>query len=362
MTVPPRTEAPTGPRPLLVTGMARAGTSWVGKMIEAGGGFVYVNEPMNPRHPPGRSPGILRADITQDYLYISDENGDEYLDAFADTVRLRYHLLAEVRRNHTPFDLAKMAKYVSAFTLGRLRGRRAMLNDPYATLAARWLAERLGAQVVAVVRQPAAMLASFRKLGYEDVRLADLLGQPLLVRDWLAPFRDDLEAVQPGDLVAQVAHLWRVLHHVTAAYQAVVPGFVVVRHEDLSVDPVGGYARLHAALGLPFTPEVHAAVEEGSGLRGSAGSAERTHVWRLSRRGLLSRTAYRPMDSRAGLGRWRSAVSDEEVERIRALTADVAAAYYTDAELDWLLAGSPADVPSPLADRTGQPAVPAPRG
>lgn len=335
--------------------MARGGTSWVGKMLEAGGDFVYINEPMNPRHPPGRSPGILEADITQEYLYITDDNGPAYLDAFRDTVRLRYHVIAEVRQNHWPFDLAKMGKYFTSFALGRLRRKRPMLNDPYATLSARWLAHELGAQVVTVVRQPAAMLASFRKLGYEAVHFRDLLDQPLLMRDWLEPFRTEMEAAEEGDLVAQVALLWRILHHVTAEYRSTVPGFVVVRHEDLSTDPVAAYEKLHAHLGLPFTPKVRAAVEEGSGLTpagaaGNAGKGEKTHVWRLSRRGFLSRTAYRPMDSRASLGAWRSAVTPEEIARIRSLTEDVARRYYTDEELDWLLAGAPADVPSPLRD------------
>lgn len=340
-------------RPLLVTGMARAGTSWVGKMIEAGGDFVYVNEPMNPRHPPGRSPGILDADITQEYLYITGDNGPEYLRAFRDTVRFRYHVLAEVRRNHRPFDLAKMVKYLTSFTLGRLLGKRPMLNDPYATLSARWLAEELGAQVVAVVRQPAAMLASFRKLGYERIDFRALLDQPLLMRDWLEPLRAEMETADREDLVAQVALLWRILYRVTAAYRTSVPGFVVVRHEDLSVDPLGAYEKLHADLGLPFTDEVRAAVEEGSGLGAApgAGSGEgKTHVWRLSRRGFLSRTAYRPMDSRASLGTWRSAVTPDEIARIRWLTEDVARLYYTDAELDWLLAGSPDDGTSPFGD------------
>jgi hypothetical protein len=330
--------------------MARAGTSWVGKMLEAGGDFVYVNEPMNPRHPPGRSPGILKADVTREYLYITGDNGDAFRDAFRDTVRLRYHPLAEIRQNHRPFDIAKMAKYMTAFTLGQLRGKRAMLNDPYATLSAKWLADEVGAQVVVVVRQPAAMLASFRKLGYNDVKLPDLLDQPLLMRDWLEPFRAEMEAAvgEQADLVAQVALLWRILHHVAAAYRSAVPGFVVVRHEDLSVDPVGAYRKLHSDLGLEFTPQVRAAVEEGSGLTGAIGPAEKAHVWRLSRRNFLSKTAYRPMDSRAGLGRWRSSVTDEDVLRIRSLTQDVARIYYTDAELDWLMAGSPADVPSPI--------------
>ncbi|MGH2688304.1 MAG: hypothetical protein ACRDKW_05795, partial [Actinomycetota bacterium] len=172
----------------------------------------------------------------------------------------------------------------------------------------------------------------------------------LLMRDHLEPFRAEMEAAAGSrDLVLQVAVLWRVLHHVTATYRSAVPGFVAVRHEDLSVDPVGAYRTLHEVLGLPFTPDVLAAVEEGSGLRGAGRGAEKTHVWRLSRRNFLSRTAYRPMESRAGLGRWRASVTDEEVARIRSLTEDVTRLWYTDAELDWLLAGSPGDVPCPLA-------------
>jgi hypothetical protein len=54
------------------------------------------------------------------------------------------------------------------------------------------------------------------------------------------------------------------------------------------------------------------------------------------------------MDSRAALSKWRSAVTDEEIARIRSLTEDVARRYYTDEELDWLYAGAPAGEPSPL--------------
>ena len=88
--------------PLLVTGMPRTATSWVGKMLEASGALVYVNEPLNPQHPPGRSPGVLRADVEHAFQYISEENERVWLPAFRDTVRLRFHPLAEVRRNHAP--------------------------------------------------------------------------------------------------------------------------------------------------------------------------------------------------------------------------------------------------------------------
>ena len=85
-----------GGAPLLVTGMPRTATSWVGKMLEASGALVYVNEPLNPQHPPGRSPGVLRADVSHAFQYISEENERVWLPAFRDTVRLRFHPLAEL--------------------------------------------------------------------------------------------------------------------------------------------------------------------------------------------------------------------------------------------------------------------------
>ncbi len=99
-----------GGAPLLVTGMPRTATSWVGKMLEASGALVYVNEPLNPQHPPGRSPGVLRADVTHAFQYISEHNERVWLPAFRDTVRLRFHPLAEVRRNHGPYDLLRAAQ------------------------------------------------------------------------------------------------------------------------------------------------------------------------------------------------------------------------------------------------------------
>lgn len=39
-------------------------------MLAAGGELVYVNEPLNPQHPPGRCPGVLNAHVTHRFQYI----------------------------------------------------------------------------------------------------------------------------------------------------------------------------------------------------------------------------------------------------------------------------------------------------
>jgi hypothetical protein len=308
----------------VVTGMARAGTSWVGKMLEASGELTYINEPLNPRHPPGRSPGVLRASVSHGYQYITRDHEDGWLAAFRDTLGLRYHAGAELRANRSAYDLARMAKYQASFLAGRLLGRRALLDDPYAMLASEWLAERLGCRVLVVVRDPAAMLHSWRRLGW-TTDLGNLLGQPALMRDWLEPFRAEMQAAagRPDDLVGRVGLLWKLLHLVVAEYERRCPRLRVVRYEDLAADPVPAFAGLYADLGLGFDGRAREAVE-----RSASGSGQgRAHRWSLSRGG-PSKTGYRPLDSRANLVAWQGRLEAGEEERIRALTGSVADRWY----------------------------------
>ena len=96
--------------PIHVAGMARAGTSWVAEMLRAAGGFVHLNEPFNPKRPPGRSPGILNAPVSVGYVYVADHNADVFGPALHDTFRFRYVLskgwpLLRVRGETLPDDV-----------------------------------------------------------------------------------------------------------------------------------------------------------------------------------------------------------------------------------------------------------------
>lgn len=312
------------PRPVLVTGMPRSATSWVGKMLAASGRFVYVNEPLNPSHPPGHSPGVLRAEVEHGFQYINEENEAAWLGPFRDTLRLRYQHLAELRRNRSPYDLARMAKYSSLFSAGRLRRRAALLDDPYAVLSAGWFARRLGCQVVVTLRDPVAIVSSWKRLGW-TFDLGRLLAQPALRRDWLGPFEADMAAPPAGrdDLIGNVSLLWRLIYHIVRDVQAEVPEIRLVRHEDLSSDPVPAFARLYASLGLELTPKARQAVVDST----SGGKQVKSHPWTISRHG-ISRTGARRLDSRANLEAWKQRLTPDEVARVRELTADVAGRFY----------------------------------
>jgi Sulfotransferase family len=310
---------------ILVTGMPRAGTSWLGKMLEASGAVVYINEPLNTRHPPGR---MLPVPVTNRFQYINEANEDVFLGPFKETVRLKARVGSRLAASRSVPDVLRAVTDSAAFLHGRICGRRALLDDPFAVFSADWFARRMGCQVVVIVRHPAAVIASRKQLGWRT-DFTNLLRQPLLMADWLHPFRADMEGMLGrDDETAEGALLWRMIYHVVAESAKRDEGLRVVRHEDLSLDPVNEYRRLFGALDLRFTPHAERAVE-----RATTGSArERGFSWSVSRNG-ISRTSLRPLDSRANAYKWKSTLGASEIARIRSLTDDVAGRYYSDA--DW---------------------------
>jgi hypothetical protein len=310
---------------ILVAGLQRSGTSWIGKMLEASGEAVYVNEPMNPNHPPGRSPGVLNADVDSRFQYICADNEERWVKAFNDTLRLRYHVAAELRRNHRPYDLARMVKYSTDFTVGRLRGRHALIDDPCSTFSAMWLTKRMGVTSVISVRHPLSFVGSWRRLNWK-VNLYDLLDQPLLMRDVLGPYEDDLRKMADSDdQVAKAALLWRVTYTVLGDLAKQQPGLLHInRYEDLASDPMTKFRELYAVCGLSWTERAEKRIRWATTDHGKAEGGQ--HSWSL--RNGVSRTAFRPMDSRSTLGAFRSRLSQEDIDKVSEITDSVAARYY----------------------------------
>ncbi|HEY1920743.1 MAG TPA: sulfotransferase [Streptosporangiaceae bacterium] len=307
-----------------MTGLPRSGTSWTGKMLQFSGEVVYVNEPMNMMHPPGHSPGVLNAEVTDRYQYICPDNDERWAVAFGDTLRLRYHLGAELRRNRGPYDLGRMVKYSTNFTVGRVRGQRALIDDPFGTFSVAWFAQRMGCRVVVCVRHPLSWVGSWRKLGWK-AQLHDLLRQPLLMRDLLGPYEDELRAVADStDYVARAATLWRVAYSVIDDMNTRQPDlFHIQRYEDLASNPEAGYRELYGVCGLTWSDQARKRIIWATT---DHGKAESQRSWTL--RGGLSRTAFRPMDSRSALGAFRNRLTEQEIDQIREITESVAPKYY----------------------------------
>ena len=304
----------TALNPILVTGAHRSGTTWVGKMLAADGCTAYISEPLNVLH----RPGVFHAKVKYWYQYICEENENDYLPAFQELLEFDYHLWDEIRSLRSRKDFLRMGRDFLIFYNGLMRGQRALLKDPFAVFSAPWFARRLNCRVVITVRHPAAFASSLKRLNWPfDFR--DLLDQPLLMRDHLEPYRDEMQSMQPDDVIGQAALLWRLIYGSVHAAQKIYPGFIVVRHEDLARDPVPGYRELYRMLGLEFTPQVEKIVLNSSSSENPVElSRNQVHGFKL--------------DSRANMDVWRKRMTGEEVDRIRKIAGDITSLYYSEAE------------------------------
>lgn len=302
-------------QPLLVTGAHRTGTTWVGKMLAAGG-YAYISEPLNVLH----RPGVMSASVPHWYTYVTRENESAYLPAFQRTLSLRYGLLAEIKSLKSRRDFMRMGRDLGIFLRGRVLRRPALLKDPFAVFSLPWFIERLGCRVVVTVRHPAGFASSLKRLHW-PFDFQDLLDQPLLMSDHLEPFRADMERMPTDDVIGQSALLWRMVYRVVHATRERFPSVIVVRHEDLSRDPQTGYARAYESLGLAYTAKVQETIRTSSSSENPAElSSRKVHSVKL--------------DSRANLDNWKKRLSADEIARIRDLTEDVANLFYADVKWD----------------------------
>jgi hypothetical protein len=264
---------------------------------------------------------VLRVPVRRWYTYICPDNESEYLPAFGELLRYRYGTLDEIRSIRSRKDLLRMGRDWGIFQTGKRLKQQPLIKDPFAVFSALWFAERLDSQVVICVRHPAACASSLKRLGW-SFDFSDLLEQPLLMRDWLEPYREEMLSLQrlPEDVVGQSSLLWRMIYETALALIQKRPDFILVRHEDLSLDPLEGYRLLYEALGLPYTEKARQKILRSSSTENPA---------ELSKKQVHSVN----LDSRANLHNWKRRLSREEICRVRELAGDTADRVYPD--LDW---------------------------
>jgi hypothetical protein len=311
--------------PILVTGMHRSGTSWLGAMLSAGGELLNIQEPLNVNH----RQTILRRQAARWYSYISATNEREYLPWYRDALDHRIHPVHDISRARliSPRDPFRIVQKWASTTRARRTRQRVLFKDPFAVFSADWFIAKLRCKTVISIRHPAAVVSSLKKLGYTfDFR--NLLEQEALMRDRLDPFRAEMEAActDPDDVVGQGSLLWRTINGFVAGHFAQDDDVVLVRHEDLSSDPLRRYEELYDRLGLEFNEAAHRTITRFT-------SAQNPSEVSLPQYGNV------PLDSRTSIYSWAQRLTPGEIERVRRETQDVWPKFY--AEHDWDVQASP---------------------
>jgi hypothetical protein len=302
-------------RPILVTGAPRSGTTWVGRMLAVAPRVGYLHEPFNPT----TDAGISGRPFDHFFTYVTPETEARYAPHLERSLRFSYDLRRQLRTVRSVRAAGRTAVDLVTFTRLRMSRARPLVKDPIAVFSAGWLADRFGMDVVVTIRHPAAFVASFTGLGYRH-DFNSFLREPQLLTDYLGPFETEIRryAEQPGDPIDEAVLLWRLAYHTVDRYRAERPGWLFVRHEDLSREPEERFERLYGALRLDFTDAVRDAIREHSSAR-NPDRLEEKHAIRL--------------DSRASVSSWKRKLTEEQIRQVREGASDVSPAFYGDD--DW---------------------------
>ena len=168
-------------RPVLVTGSHRSGSTWVGRMLAAADELHYVQEPFNiVAHQ-----RWLRPTPPKQFLYISSDNEQQWLDPVRRVFELRYPLGSNlVDRRGPRSSVRRTVRIAEDARQARRRGAAALVKDPIAIFSTRWLVERFGARAVVLVREPVAFVGSLKERGW-TFDFSHWSSQPTLMQDLL---------------------------------------------------------------------------------------------------------------------------------------------------------------------------------
>jgi hypothetical protein len=306
-------------RPILVTGSIRSGTTWAGRMISKSPSVGYIHEPLNPWEKPEWS-GICNVRVPHWFLYITKENESAYYKSLKDSLHFRYSLLGGLKGIKTFGDIKRVMREYKTFRQYRSQDLRPLIKDPFALFSAGWFAETFNMDVVILIRHPAAVVSSLKRLRW-GLPLHHLLRQSLLMRDYLHPFESQLIQIQDGqkDLIDRAILLWNVIYYAVSKHRDVHKDWIFIRHEDVSRDAIGCFQDIFARLRLDFSPKIESAIEAHS-------KSSNPREFPVKRAHFMKR------NSRAAIWNWKDRLTNSEIERVREGTWDIAKEFYSEDE------------------------------
>jgi hypothetical protein len=240
-----------------VTGMIRSGTTFLGKVLSLPLDVAYLHEPFNG----GISRSNRRPFIPR---YVRPEAADastrSYHRHLADIFQLNLHLPTtrhprdSVSRRVVKTLVGSRGPLFLRFARLNPLNRVGILKDPTCKLTMEYLYRAFDVRPVIVVRHPASLAASLKRVGWWP-EMHDFREQTALVEDYFADERDFLKREWPSPLHEAMAH-WRATHKVLLHQAQQTDDWIVVTHEELSARPLSTFRQLYETLGLTWSRRI----------------------------------------------------------------------------------------------------------
>jgi hypothetical protein len=290
---------------ILVTGAHRSGSTWIGQTLSYSKSIRYIHEPFNIEEP-----RIHPLNYWFEYISENDpKDRQNTIYKFIDEL-LDYNISGIIKE----FKMIKGPRDFGRFLIDSIErtNKRPLIKDPLAIMSADWIHKKFKASVIIALRHPAAFVASIKVKNWKHP-FRHFSDQKELMKI-LSPYADKIIAYQQSkpDLIDQGVLLWNIIYYRVLQYQQKYPGWIYIRHEDLSRNPVDEFRKIFRKLHLRYNKQIIDKIIEATS------STEDENLKRDSIKNITS---------------WKKRLTKKEIERIKTGTSGLWEKFY--AEQDW---------------------------
>lgn len=302
------------PKPILITGSHRSGSTWAGRMLAAAPYTAYIQEPFNI----GIKFGVTQKHFEYWFQYLCEENSKNSYEDLHNVLNLNYPLTSNMIKISTIRDIAKICRDQAIFFWHRIKRDTPIFKDPIAFFSSEWLQQSFDMNVLVMIRHPAAFCSSL-KIKKWDFDFNNFLNQPLLMEKYLSKYDNEIReyAEVKKNLIEQGILLWNCIHHTITIYQRKHPHWFFIKHEDLSLDPLYHFEMIFKKFGLAFTENVKSKILASSGAHNPVEQQAGNEYIRDSKNNILN---------------WKKRLSKDEIDLIKHKTSEISPLFYTDDE------------------------------
>jgi hypothetical protein len=290
---------------VLVVGVPRSGTSWLGRVLGSTPGASYLGEPDNHEHVPFALraklglPGRLYPDLAPEFdasayerlwrTALEDPGPEESLARARRRLALRLlrratsdDLLRSIARpSDTPFGL-RLASRIGLPERRPTAGGNLVVKSVHAQLALEWIVSRFPVSVLLVMRHPLNVLSSWKDMGWlaHGGALEELGPESAAALARACGLRP----LHGGSALEEAAQLIALLNSALVEAARRRPEWNVASHEELCAQPHERFPVLAEALGLGWDDRVDRLIDElnrpGTGYDTARVASSLHDVWR----------------------------------------------------------------------------------
>jgi len=293
-------------KPILVCGIPRSGTTWLGQILSQSPNVNYVHEPDDEKK--YFSAFKLKENMHRfPYLTRKDKNiyyKKLWFNAFWGQERVRpmdrndylYKILKKLfflspcsiekdicrkcnmsksyffkknkkeRENKNIIIIKKkiLSYFTFLFFLNNFhhhKGNRNIVKSVHSILALDWIQHNFDVDIVIILRHPANVISSYIKMKFND-SIRNIFSQKRLISDYFVSYDDIINNKNTNTIIERMTMQIGAFYHIIQKQMQSNPNWIIIKHEDLCKNPFDMSMDIYEKLNLKWDQNVENYIEK----------------------------------------------------------------------------------------------------